>query len=179
MMNLYGRDVMKDVTQPTTAQIIRNSCATIQPQSPFLQIARAVGAVNLKSKHILNEVLDSISYCSDVNGNLIDRKIVQTELQTLAKEINNAVKVLEVFDFTDRWEKLRIPYFDVFNKIATEMVFKSIRYGEHTNEELVLNAAEYDKQSMLNQIPKELMEIIAMTMYAAKLNDAMVASKTI
>lgn len=178
-MNLYGRDVMKDATQPTTAQIIRNSCATIQPQSPFLQIARAVGAVNLKSKHILDEVLNSISFCTDVHGNLIDRKIVQIELQILAKEINTAVRVLEVFDYTDRWEKLRIPYFDVFSKIATQMVFKSIRYGEHTNEELVLKASEFDKQSDLNQIPKELIDIIALVMYGLKLNDAMVDSRDI
>lgn len=177
MMNLCGSGVIKDASQPTSAQYIVSYGATIQQNSTLKEILKGFAITNIRSKYILDEISNSISCCTDVDGNLIDRKIVQSELQTLAKTINNATPFIRTFAFPARWDKLRKIYSDEFDKIATEMVYKSIRYGDHTNEELLLNAVELDKQCTLNQIPKELIDIIAMTMYEAKLNDAMIDSK--
>lgn len=132
---------------------------------------------------ILNEVYQNTNSCRDIRGNLIDRHTVNEELQILAKDINkinNFIygllkrkpqldKSINYFNqglasINEQCAKLRIQ--------ADEMIFKSVQHSDHKKEELLLLAAKLDDKCPLNNIPKELINIFATTMFEVKLNDA-------
>ncbi len=131
---------------------------------------------------ILDEMHHNTHSCWDIRGYLIDRHTVHEELQILAKDINKINNfICELLIRKPEFNKT-INYFhhgitSINEKCvklwsqADEMIFKSVQHSDHKNEELLLLAAKLDETCILNHIPKELINIFAITMFQLKLND--------
>jgi|GEM_PF-2687994 len=64
------------------------------------------------------------------------------------------------------------------NKLAISLVFKFTEESSRTNEHLLVFGSN-DKNSKLNQLPKELVEIIAENMFEAKLKESINSIKSV
>ncbi len=135
-----------------------------------------------------NSILLKVERCKNGEGQLIDRNIIRDDLQILAKDINKLITY--VFDLL-----VRKPYLDViqnrFNRLITikseceklqikadEMVFKSVQHDDEVQVLLFL-ATNSDVNSPLNQIPKDLINLFATTLFEVKLDQALKDSRDI
>ena len=135
-----------------------------------------------------NCIILNVENCKNEEGKLIDRKDIRDELQTLAKDIN------KIIDYVSDLLK-RKPHLDLghnrFNKLisiksesaklqikADEMIFKSVKHDD-ANGILLLLAAKSDVNSLLNNIPKDLINLFATTLFEVKLDKSIKDSKDI
>lgn len=147
---------------------------------------------------ILHVIFHGTNTCKNIEGNLIDRNIVNQKLLFSAKDINNVVDIAlrilkqnreydvpkhEVLEFNmpaiDSIVRYKVypgstisKYCAQLKNQALTMIFKSVWHGEHTNEKLLLLASRFDAESNLNVFPDELINLFVMKMFEVKLNAA-------
>lgn len=110
---------------------------------------------------IFESGIDIHNHTSKSISHMNDRK----ELLEFSKDL---YKLIDVSKDTFGDEPSIIDLCKKMNKLAFNLVFKFAAKNDHTNEHLVIFGSK-DKNSKLNQLPRELVDIIAQNMFESKL----------
>lgn len=166
---------------------IRDACVNLKRIGEVYTVFKWISTLEKTSDDatfIFDKVSHNIDYFKDFyNIETINRKVVYKELLIVAANLNNIIdltfkildqkpifEIMTNFSIKDQCAKLQI--------IADKMIFESVKH-DNTNEALLFLAGKSDVNSPLNQIPKDLINLFATTMFELKLNDAKNACKAI